>query len=103
MLAELDWKDYGYSIVVAVKKILNTDTEVSKAIIEKLDDLDIDADADIEQTIPLVNKILNQYGLSLIQLDIDSDSYPLTIIEAEKIPLARELTEKSGMGKVVVY
>ena len=103
MLAELDWKDYGYSIVVAVKKILNTDTEVSKAIIEKLDDLDIKPDADVEETMPLVNKVLNQYGLSLIQLDIDSDSYPLTIIEAEKIPIARELTSTSGIGKVVSY
>jgi uncharacterized RDD family membrane protein YckC len=87
-LIELDWK--------------NTSVDVAEnlSLLPTLYDLDV-APIEIEQVhlsfaVPRANALLAPRFLTLLYLDIDSDSYPLALVSTEAAPRIRQLAASLG-------
>jgi len=96
-LQELDWKDDAEEVINTVLQLTKSHknhTEISTALMA----IESYADEDIEAFIPTLNRELEQHNLQLVWLDIDSDSYPLTILFFNDLPIAKELAVKAGYG-----
>lgn len=97
LLVELDWKDDPEETISIVLEFASDSENFDeiKSSLEKIEPLIND---DIEGFLPILNARLKSHNLQLVWLDIDSDSYPLTIIKFEHLANAKELTNLAGYG-----
>lgn len=54
-----------------------------------------------EDFLPAIGKHLLEKGMALITLDIDSDSYPLMILPADRVQESQRLAALAGYGKIL--
>jgi hypothetical protein len=84
-LVEFDWKEADEAVVEGLVGLQQSrDAGVSIPV----QDL-----AGVEEALPYANEILNEYGLSVIGIDIGSDSYPTTIVPTENVAAVRLAAE----------
>jgi len=99
LLQELDWKDEAEELIGLVIEFTKGHTK-QEQIKFSLDSTEPLLNDDIEEFLPSLNTNLRQYNIQLVWLDIDSDSYPLTILALEDIEKAKELASKTGYGVI---
>ncbi len=102
-LQELDWKSYPEDFVEATLALIKCHSN-SKQIKNQLLDLEfLNNDLEVEEVIIKINKVLQEFNILLIIIDIDSDSYLLNRIEFDKKERVLELVSFLGYGKIKIY
>jgi len=99
LLQELDWKDDPED-AIAVVEDLTQEHQNQQKIHNTLSKLEPLLNDDIEEFLPTINFVLKQYDIKLVWLDIDSDSYPLTLLPFKELANAKELANKVGFGMI---
>ncbi len=99
LLYELDWKDDPEELV-NVTLNLTVNRPNYNSIKDTLSEIKPLLGDDIEEFLPIFNNSLEKEGVQLVWLDIDSDSYPLTIIDAKNLKVAQQLALKAGFGRI---
>lgn len=99
LLQELDWKDDAEELIEVTLSLTERQKNY-KSIQNTLLKVNALLGDDIEEFLPILNKSLEKEGIQLIWLDIDSDSYPLTIIDLKNVKKAKELALKAEYGKI---
>lgn len=100
LAASIDWKDSAEEVQAALARV------VAK---KKLGGPDVfafyDEDAHIKTKtldfITLCGRALSAHGLAVVELDLPSDSYELTVIPWKDVARAKDLAKKAGRALVV--
>ena len=99
LLYELDWKESPEEVVGVALTLLENHGNYQE-ISSSLNNIEPFIDEDIEEFLPQLNRKLESFKVQLIWLDIDSDSYPLTIIPLPDLDAAKQLAREAGYGKI---
>jgi len=97
LLVELDWKD-DPSELIETAIGLTKDHPDSETIAKTILKVEPFIDEDIEEFLPQLNSKLKKFDVQLGWYDIDSDSYPLSLIPFEHLTRVKELALESGYG-----
>ena len=99
LLIELDWKDDPSILIETALKLLEEHSDYEN-LSKHLFEIEPFIDEDIEEFLPQLNSELLKFEVQLGWFDIDSDSYPLTILPSAKVIEAKRLALESGYGRI---
>jgi len=99
LLQELDWKDDPEDAIAVVEN-LTQNYPNQQEIYKTLSNLEPLLNDDIEEFLPTVNLAIQQYNIKLVWFDINSDSYPLTLIPFKELANTKDLVHKVGFGMI---
>jgi hypothetical protein len=88
-LVEFDWKESDDSILAGLQEL----DQVAAAGVE-LSARDL---AGLEEALPYASEVLAEYGLSIVDIGIGSDSYPTTVLDSDLVPTLRAAAEPVGV------
>ncbi len=98
-LVELDWKDNPEELIAAAMDLLKGHPDFED-LASKLTTTTPFIDEDIEEFLPQLNQKLLLFDVQLIWLDIDSDSYPITVLPTKTLEEAKRFAHESGYGNL---
>jgi len=99
LLQELDWKDDPEDAIEVIEN-LTQEYSNQQEIHNTLSNLEALLNDDIEEFLPTVNLAIAKHNLQLVWLDIDSDSYPFSLVKLQDLKEAKILADKVGFGKI---
>lgn len=100
LMQELDWKDSPEELITLVEE-LTKKYKNQQEIHNTLSTLVPLLNDDIEEYLTILNLALEKHEIQLIWIDIESDSYPLGLINLSDIHTAKDFAQKIGLGKIV--
>ena len=100
LLQELDWKEDPEELIALVGEFTETHSN-QKEVHATLSNLEPMLNDDIEEFLPTINRAIEKHNIQLVWLDINSDSYPLTLLKLQDLKKARILADKIGFGKII--
>jgi hypothetical protein len=56
-----------------------------------------------EVLLSIINKRIKQYNIAVLLIDIDSDSYPITIVETQKIELLQQHAKAINLEGIIYF
>lgn len=94
---EIDWKESPDTIVWAVGKLINRkkSRDAAMAALPPLREQDY-TDMYTHETLHNIHRKLDRYGFALACMDIDSDSYVLTVVPTLDLPRLSALAMQAG-------
>lgn len=98
-LAELDWKEDKEEFIQATINLLKNDN-ASEQTIKSLVLLDLEGEDDVPDLLKLINQILRPFDYAIILININSDSYPITLSKIQTLPKIKELASQIGSGNL---
>ncbi|QCW99871.1 hypothetical protein FGM00_07075 [Aggregatimonas sangjinii] len=98
-LVELDWKDDPQELIATTMKLLKNHPE-HEGLAEPIKKIEPFIDEDIEEFLPQLNAALKEFDVQLVWIDIDSDSYPLTILPSKNVDEAERLASEADYGSL---
>ncbi|WP_109852728.1 DUF6630 family protein [Aquimarina sp. AU58] len=103
LLKELDWKSDPEEVIVICTTLLESYPKFD-IIFKELSSIETEEDIeDIEEFIPTINEKLILFDLQVVVIDINSDSYPFTILPIPQVKEAIGLATSSGYGEIKPY
>ncbi|MDB4292824.1 hypothetical protein N9954_05400 [Maribacter sp.] len=99
LLEELDWKDDPEELIAVCLRLTENHSQ-STEIKTSITSIEASLSDDIEEFLPVLNRYLYKHGIQLVWIDINSDSYPLTILASDKVNEAKRLALDAGYGTI---
>jgi hypothetical protein len=94
LACELDWREEPDAVLRAVASL-----RMASSGNDLPDDADVDVPdaADCEQTLAAIGRALEPYGVALIQLETNTDSYVVSCVALSDLPTLRERALTAGV------
>jgi len=98
-LVELNWATAAEDVAAGIAFLLSNHSPAPHAWISAITERWKDADTDV--FLQVIGQRLGEETLVLACIDINSDSYPLIIVQREQIVQLQALAQIAGYGKIV--
>lgn len=98
-LVEIDWKNYVEDVTWNIDQLLQNEPDEPERW--KWTKTGIWDEKPTEELLEAIAYRFHGQGLSLVYVDIDSDSYPLMFIKSEQLAKSQQLANEAGYGHIV--